>query len=57
MGQNLPTKQDEFIETLKWYFCNFYDCKEIKREIDYLSGGGLVKIAKELDVDRIGTMH
>ncbi|MFN7881067.1 MAG: hypothetical protein ACK55Z_24485 [bacterium] len=53
----MPTKQDEFIETLKWYFCNFYDCKEIKREIDYLSGGGLVKIAKELDVDRIGTMH
>jgi hypothetical protein len=41
---------------LKLYFGNFYDCKEIKREIDYLSGG-LSKVAKELDVDRIGTMH
>ena len=38
------------------YFCNIFDCKEIKREIDYLSGG-LSKLAKELDVDRIGTMH
>jgi hypothetical protein len=37
------------------YFFNYYDCKEIKREIDVQ--GGLVKLAKELDVDRIGTMH
>lgn len=41
---------------LKNYFGNFYDCKEIKRELDYLNGG-LVKVAKELDVDRIGTLH
>jgi hypothetical protein len=34
---------------------NYYDCKEIKREIDV--SGGLVKLAKELDVERIGTMH
>lgn len=38
------------------YFCNFYDIKEMKREVDYL-GGGLSKIAKELDIERIGTMH
>lgn len=56
MGADLPQKQDEFLECLKWYFGSYYDCKEIKREIDYLSGG-LSKIAKELDVDRIGTMH
>jgi hypothetical protein len=56
MGTELPQKQDEFLECLKWYFGNFYDCKEIKREIDFLSGG-LGKLAKELDVDRIGTMH
>jgi hypothetical protein len=34
------------------YFCNIFDCKEIKREIDYLSGG-LGKLAKELDVQII----
>lgn len=38
------------------YFCNYFDIKEIKRDIDYLTGG-LSKIAKELDIDRIGTMH
>jgi len=56
LGTPLPIKQDDFMELLRWYFGNFYDCKEIKREIDYLSGG-LGKVAKELDVDRIGTMH
>jgi len=35
---------------------NFYDCKEIKKEIDDI-GGGLAKVAKELNVDRIGTLH
>lgn len=56
LNNNLPNKQDEFLECLKWFFGNYYDCKEIKRDIDYLSGG-LAKVAKELDVDRVGTMH
>ena len=43
------------MDILKLYFHNFFDCKEVKREIDI--SGGLVKVAKELDVDRIGTMH
>jgi len=30
--------------------------KEVKREIDYLSGG-LGKVAREIGIDRIGTMH
>ena len=34
---------------------NYYDCKEVKRELDL--SGGLKTVAKELDVDRIGTMH
>ena len=38
------------------YFSNYFDIKEIKRDIDFLTGG-LSKVAKELDVDRIGTMH
>lgn len=56
MGTALPIRQDDYLQHLKLYFGNFYDCKEIKREIDYLSGG-LSKVAKELDVERIGTMH
>lgn len=38
------------------FFNNYYDIKEIKRDIEYLTGG-LSKVAKELDVERIGTMH
>ena len=51
--------QDDFLKALDTYFVNYYDCKEVKRELD-LSGGqvkGLKMVAKELDVDRIGTMH
>ena len=47
--------QDEFLKMLDCYFVNYYDCKEVKREIDLQ--GGLVKVARDLDVDRIGTMH
>ena len=38
------------------FFVNYYDIKEIKRDIEFLSGG-LSKIAKELDIERIGTTH
>ena len=55
LGQNLPNLQDTFLNHLDSFFINYYDCKEVKREIDL--SGGLVKVAKELDVDRIGTMH
>jgi CCR4-NOT transcription complex subunit 7/8 len=37
------------------YFVNYYDCKEIKKEIGVT--GSLRNVAKELGVDRIGTMH
>lgn len=43
------------MNALDTYFINYYDCKEVKREIDL--SGGLSKVAKELDIDRIGTMH
>jgi hypothetical protein len=39
------------------YFCNYYDLKEIKRDISHLANGGLSKLAKDLDVERIGTVH
>jgi hypothetical protein len=38
------------------YFCNYYDIKEMKRDLEYLNGG-LCKVAKELGIDRIGTTH
>lgn len=57
MGVNeLPQDEQGFFEMMNAYFCNYFDIKEIKRDIEYLSGG-LSKIAKELDVERIGTMH
>jgi CCR4-NOT transcription complex subunit 7/8 len=39
------------------YFWNYYDLKEIKRDISHLALGGLSKLAKDLDVERIGTVH
>lgn len=56
LGTELPNDETNFFELMNIYFCNFYDIKEIKRDIDYLNGG-LSKIAKELDIERIGTMH
>lgn len=56
IGKELPIDEQDFFEYLNSYFCNYYDIKEIKRDIEYLNGG-LSKIAKELSIDRIGTMH
>jgi CCR4-NOT transcription complex subunit 7/8 len=56
LGQELPKDEQGFFEGITSYFCNFYDIKEIKRDVEYLTGG-LSKVAKELDVERIGTMH
>lgn len=55
-GELLPDKEIDFFRKLKDYIGNFYDCKEIKREIEY-NNGGLNKLAKDLDVDRIGAQH
>jgi CCR4-NOT transcription complex subunit 7/8 len=56
LGEELPSEESGFFERMEAYFCNYYDIKEVKRDIDYLTGG-LSKVAKELDIDRIGTMH
>ena len=55
-GSSLPANQDLFISELKVYFVNFYDCKELMRELVGYSGG-LGKVAQKFDIDRIGTMH
>jgi CCR4-NOT transcription complex subunit 7/8 len=56
LGTDLPPTEMSFFEMMNNYFYNYYDIKEIKRDIEQLTGG-LSKIAKELDVERIGTMH
>lgn len=56
LGTELPNDEMSFFETMNLYFHNYYDIKEIKRDIEYLTGG-LSKVAKELEVERIGTMH
>jgi len=56
LGHELPLDEATFFEYMNEYFYNYYDIKEIKRDFEYLTGG-LSRIAKELDVERIGTMH
>ena len=56
LGTELPLDEQSFFDCMNTFFCNYYDIKEIKRDIDYLTGG-LSKVAKELEVERIGTMH
>lgn len=55
-GQDLPDTEPAFFKQLNDYFCNYYDIKEMKRDMDYLSGG-LNRVAKELNVDRFGISH
>lgn len=45
-----------FISSLDTYFINYYDCKEIKKEVSSMSGG-LKQLARDLGVERVGTMH
>ena len=42
---------------MRLYFVNFYDVKEIRRDFVQLNQGGLAKLAKDLEVERIGTVH
>jgi len=55
-GSNLPEDEISFSDQMKLYFCNYYDIKEMKREIEFLNGG-LSKVANEMDIDRIGISH
>jgi CCR4-NOT transcription complex subunit 7/8 len=57
IGSPLPADEANFFDLMNAYFCNYYDVKEIKRDISHLALGGLSKLAKDLDVERIGTVH
>jgi len=54
-GVCLPANEKLFQNELKLYFQNFYDCKELMRELNI--SGGLTKVARQIGLDRIGTMH
>ena len=55
-GDVLPDNTNEFLELLKIYFPNAYDIKYLIKEND-LYKGGLVKISKELNIERKGEVH
>jgi len=58
LGGPLPVDEPSFFELMDAYFCNYYDLKEMKRDISQLSmGGGLSKLAKDLDIERVGVVH
>lgn len=56
-GQNLPDDESSFYNLLSIYFPAFYDVKYMVREVDTLKGGGLNKIAYDLNVRRVGPQH
>ena len=56
-GFSLPQEEKLFFSMMRLYFINFYDVKEIRRDFVHLNQGGLAKLAKDLDVERIGTVH
>jgi CCR4-NOT transcription complex subunit 7/8 len=56
-GENLPDDESNFYNLLSIYFPAFYDVKYMAREVDTLKGGGLNKIAYDLNVRRVGPQH
>ena len=55
-GDLLPNNTNEFLELLKIYFPNAYDIKYLIKDNE-LYKGGLVKISKELNIERKGEVH
>jgi CCR4-NOT transcription complex subunit 7/8 len=53
----LPGTQEKFNTTLKLYFPSVYDIKIIMKEVNELRSGSLSKLARDLELKRIGTMH
>ena len=53
----LPNSLDKFKSCMKLYFPNVADIKVIMKEVHDLKMGALAKLARDLDLKRIGTMH
>lgn len=55
-GMDLPENQDSFFLMCDLFFNKYFDVKEMKRDI-MGAPGGLQKVCKELNIQRVGTIH
>ena len=57
LNDNLPEKENEFMNLLSMYFPTFYDVRIMIRENDNLFHGGLNKLISVLNIERKGINH
>ena len=55
-NQPLPEDENVFNEMLTIYFCNFYDARQMIKNVTWLKGS-LSRISSDLDIKRIGQTH
>jgi len=55
-NQVLPEDENIFNEMLAIYFCNFYDVRQMIKNVTWLKGS-LSRISTDLDIKRIGNTH
>ena len=55
-NQQLPIEESSFNEYLNLYFCNYYDVRQLLKNITWLKGS-LSRISNDLDIKRIGQSH
>jgi CCR4-NOT transcription complex subunit 7/8 len=55
-NQPLPNEENSFNEYLNLYFCNYYDVRQLLKNINWLKGS-LSRISNDLDIKRIGQSH
>jgi CCR4-NOT transcription complex subunit 7/8 len=51
----LPAEEEQFFDILHTYFPTTFDLKQVALDFDKM--GGLARLAEDLQVERIGTMH
>ena len=56
LGKGLPEKEEDFIDLLDLYFMNYYDIRMLVKGYQNMQGG-LNRLADQLKVQRMGTIH
>ena len=56
LGKELPEKEEDFIDLLDIYFMNYYDIRMLVKGYQNMQGG-LNRLADQLKVQRMGTIH
>jgi CCR4-NOT transcription complex subunit 7/8 len=56
LGKELPEKEEDFIDLLNLYFMNYYDIRMLVKGYQNMQGG-LNRLADQLKVQRMGTIH